>query len=338
MLSVLSRCYIQINSDFDTDYTFTYLTTVGFGDITADTVSQRIFMIFGLSIGSFTTTYFMSTIINLVVTKNQEKVKKRMLVNRVEEYILYRRLPDDLQRHIREYVRLVNSNTCTDEREILRALSPELRKRCSEYSYGNFLRRVPYLSCSSIAHFSYFIEELALCMRQVYFAQDDLVAKKNDFDDECCFIELGSVKIFQHVADEDKLYKVLEVGHFFGETALLSNRFVIDYYVRAISWTGLVTLSHDDFVRVVSLFPVIRRCIRKWLENHRDQHLTHSTVAYRAVLDEMTTDDMSDDEDNTLDPPLIPVEEEELDADENDQSQDSDVDSTNMNSKATQTD
>ena len=137
-------------------YTFTYLTTVGFGDIAADSSAQRIFMIFGLTIGSFTTTYFMSTIINLVATKNQEKTRERMMANRIEEYLLHRKIPDKLQHDIREYVRMVNSNAFGDEQAILNAMSPELRKRCAVYTYGEFVRGIPYLSWLGISHFSYF--------------------------------------------------------------------------------------------------------------------------------------------------------------------------------------
>ena len=268
-------------------FTFTYLTTIGFGDIAADTWEQRIFMIFGLTIGSFTTTYFMSVIINLVVTKNQEKTKKRLLMNRIEEYMLYRQFPDSMQRHIREYVRLVNNNTFTDEGTILKALSPELRKKCTEYNYGSFLRTVPFLTDCDRQK-TYFIEELALQMKTVYFAAEDLIARKNDFDDRCWFIELGSCKIFHCSSEERKRFKVLQVGDRFGETALISNRFVIDYYVRAISWTGLITLHHDSFAEVLALYPRARRHISEWLHQNREEKLVHSTVSYAAVLDEIT--------------------------------------------------
>ena len=268
-------------------FTFTYLTTIGFGDITADSPSQRIFMIFGLTIGSFGTTYFMSVIINLVVTKNQEKTKKRLLMNRIEEYMLYRRFPDELQRHIREYVRLVNNNTFTDERAILQTLSPELRKKCTTYNNGDYLLTVPYLRGSEqIPHFSYFLEELALQMRTVYFAADDLIARKNDFDDRIWFIELGSCKIFQHKKDEKKRYKMLKTGQYFGESALLADTFVIDYYVRAISWTGLVTLDHRTFARVLALYPTVRHFMREWLVHHSHTKIAHSKVTYAAIMKE----------------------------------------------------
>jgi len=259
-------------------------------------------MIFGLTIGSFATTYFMSIIINMVVTKNQEKTKKRLLLNRIEEYMLYRRFPDYLQRHIREYVRLVNNNTFTDERTILNALSPELRKKCTMFNFGEMLRRIPFLrACDSrhksynVAHFGYFIEELALQMRTVYYAADDLILKKNDFADRCWFIEIGTAKIFKHVADEKKLYKQLEVGQYVGETALLSDSFVIDYYVRAMSWVGMVTLDHAAFAEVLSLYPVIRHYISRWIKQHRHRKINHSTITYASIIDEMQ--ELSDGED-----------------------------------------
>ena len=270
-------------------FTFTYLTTIGFGDIVAESPSQRIFMIFGLTMGSFTTTYFMSVIISLVVTKNQEKTKKRLLMNRIEEYMLYRRFPDGLKRNIREYVRLVNNNTFTDETAILRALSPELRKKCSVYKYGTFLRTIPFLqTMDNRMNSRHFIEELALQMSTVYFAADDLIARKNDFDDRCWFIELGSCKIFHSLSDERKRFKVLEAGDRFGETALISNSFVIDYYVRAISWTGMIVLHHDQFAEILALYPAARTHISSWLHHNRNKKLVHSTVTFAVVLDEMS--------------------------------------------------
>ena len=54
------------------------------GDFAPTSISQKIFMCFGLTVGSFMTTYFISAIVHLVATQNHAQTTKKLLYNNLK--------------------------------------------------------------------------------------------------------------------------------------------------------------------------------------------------------------------------------------------------------------
>ena len=144
------------------------------------TISQKIFMCFGLTVGSFMTTYFISAIVHLVATQNQTETTRRLfyinlkyvyflfqptgylvffflqcifyvissvcffIANR--DFMLYYNISKPLQTRIRKYFQFIHANSCLNDNEILNWLSPTLRQDVTIQIRAHLVRNVPFLT------------------------------------------------------------------------------------------------------------------------------------------------------------------------------------------------
>eukprot|EP01083_Nonionella_stella_P144154 449543_1 len=266
-------------------YTFTYLTTVGFGDLTADTKSQRLFMIFGLTVGSFLTTYFISNVVSVVSIKNISQRNNALLLHKLNSFMNYKSVPSKLQVRIREYIRLMHHNTFPEENMILSVLSPELRRNVVGHIYKNVFDKISFLDILQDDHL--FCSHVALKMERHYFAINDLIATKGVIERKLYFIDIGSCKLYEHGRDENSNYKTLNCGDYFGETALLSDAFIRGYYVRAASWCGIITINRHDFFQSLSKYPKVKTRLMTWLLNNHQQRIRHSSLQFQDIEHEI---------------------------------------------------
>jgi hypothetical protein len=113
-------------------YSFTTMTTVGYGDVTPKNSTERIFAICLECLGGFMYAYVISSLTSIVTMEDANAKHTRERLDAVASYINKMELPKDLGRRVRRYFRARKAEAM-DEGTILMDLSPALRGEVSTF-------------------------------------------------------------------------------------------------------------------------------------------------------------------------------------------------------------
>lgn len=165
------------------------IMTVGYGDISAENISEITFSIFTIFFGCGLFAYFINSIGSIAQEINKEShifrfffsLKKNSLIFRVKmgiinKYMEKKGIDYNLQMRVREYLRFIWQEESTQdselEDEIISKLSKSLRSELMFESYGKILRNSPLF----FANFSEkFLSELMYEIKEVRNIPEDIL-------------------------------------------------------------------------------------------------------------------------------------------------------------------
>jgi hypothetical protein len=126
-------------------WAFTTIATVGYGDVTPFTQTERIFLCFIMLVGAISFGYTISNVAALISLEDDTGRKIRDKISSINQYMHYRKLPDDLQRRIRAHYEYAwKRQTVYDEREILTQLPSFLRTKVALRLNKDLIQNVPF--------------------------------------------------------------------------------------------------------------------------------------------------------------------------------------------------
>lgn len=238
----------------------TTLTTVGFGDITAQNNAQMIYSICVelLGIGLYGT--MIGNVANLLSQSDPAKSQYLENIERLSALINYRDLPKDLQGRIRDfYTYLWKKRLGYDEKSFLSGLPQSLKTEVIIHLKREIVEKIPLFKNAE----KDFITEVAVNLQPVIFMPGDYVFKAGDLGKEMFFMVKGEVLVLN--ATEDRLITKLLDGDFFGEVALYKNA-RRNATIRCVSFCDMYSLGKDQFDNIIVNYPQIAEQIREKAE------------------------------------------------------------------------
>jgi hypothetical protein len=125
-------------------WSFTTMTTVGFGDITGSTGIEQGFSIFAMGIGGFTFALIVGGIGDLITRDGVAETAYLQMMGELKEFLFSKSVPKDLgARVVAFHERLYSNRTVFDEQKIFERLPEMLRSEVVLHMYGGVMRRVP---------------------------------------------------------------------------------------------------------------------------------------------------------------------------------------------------
>ena len=242
------------------------ITTVGYGDITAVTSTERLYTIFTMLVGYTLFAYMIGSIASLLSKSSPAKEQYHINLEKLSNAIHYADLPVDLQRKIIAYYRYIYThNLGYDEASFIEDLPQSLKKEVSFHFRREVMEHVSIFQGADDA----FFREIALHIKLHIMLPGEYVFKKGDRGENMYLISRGKVEILLEEGEEDKI--VLTEGDFFGEIALFKD-IPRTASVRAATYCDLYVLSRTIFDRALHRYPHIREVIEKMV-NERAQHV-----------------------------------------------------------------
>jgi len=237
-------------------WAFSTLTTVGFGDISAYTNSERFFSIFVMIAGVSWYAFIISTISSIISMFDRRnaiiKRKQRLL----SEFMREARMPWDLRRRIFRYFDFVTSieGGDGDSREmegVLSMLSAQLRTEVTLHVHRQVIPQIPFFLNKS----PQFIASTVTLLRPLQFLSGDYISTRGQHADEMYFLVEGRTVV---ILEDGTKFKSMIAGSYFGEIGcLLSERHrvsivaVVDCEMQALSKIDLRALM-DEYPDVAS--------------------------------------------------------------------------------------
>lgn len=244
-------------------WTITTITTIGYGDITPTSNQQTLYTMFVQLIGAGMYGYIIGNLASLLANSDLARTQFRAKLEKVQTFLQYRDVPQDLQESIRTYYDYVwNHRRGFDESSVLQDLPQSLKLQVALHLNREIIEKVPMFRGAP----DELVRQIVLNLRPQLFTPGDYVFRKGELGDQMYFISRGKVEVVSE--DGKTVYATLGDGAFFGEIALLfsSERTAS---VRATEYCDLYTLDKRTFDTVLAKFPEVAEHVRSMADERR---------------------------------------------------------------------
>lgn len=232
-------------------WAFTTMTTVGYGDITAITVNEKIYAMFSMIVACGVFAYTVGSIGSLVSKQNAMENAYREQVVAVNRYMRKKELPYDLQFRVRRYLEYVWENkkrNNLDEKQILKLLSEPLRDEIYAHIHGIVIKLCVIFN----QYEAHFIAQVTRALEGETYAPGDTVIEEGEMSSKIYFIQNGKVDIFHH--STKSTFKELGPSEYFGEIAFFTER-PRCASAKCLDFVDLLSLSRACMNELLEKFP-----------------------------------------------------------------------------------
>lgn len=131
----------------------TTLTTVGYGDITPYTTSEKVVAMLSMTIGSVMFCYLAGNVIAFVSHRRQSDILKEKKLEAVNEYLRVRGVDVETKREVRKhFTEFYEHRTAMEEAELLEIMPLYLKKKVVKQVYGHLIDNLVFLQAFSSAN------------------------------------------------------------------------------------------------------------------------------------------------------------------------------------------
>ena len=200
-------------------WTLMTVTTVGYGDVSAGTTSERIYNLFIMSFGVLMYSFTIGSLSSILATmdqKNEEMNQKlQILAGIKKEY----NLDKDLYDKVRKVIKFDLSRNQKDKMEFLQELPNKLRIELSQIMHDKVVQSLNFFKEQPNDFFAY----VAPLLKPVKFSQNDFLYKIEDMIDEMYFVTKGTIIFCLDKKYDEKEIKEIKKNNNFGEIEMCLN-------------------------------------------------------------------------------------------------------------------
>uniref|UniRef100_A0A665WL40 Cyclic nucleotide-binding domain-containing protein n=1 Tax=Echeneis naucrates TaxID=173247 RepID=A0A665WL40_ECHNA len=262
-------------------FTLSSLTSVGFGNVSPNTNSEKIFSICVMVIGSLMYASIFGNVSAIIQRLYSGTTRYHTQMLRVKEFIRFHQIPGGLRQRLEEYFQHAWSYTNgIDMNAVLKGFPQSLQADICLHLNRSLLQNCKAFRGGSQAC----LRALAMRFKTVHAPPGDTLIHYGDILDSLFFISRGSIQVIK----DDVVVAILEKNDIFGE--------VIHMYdepgksnsdVHTITYCDLHRILRDDLLEVLDIYPSFADNFWRNLE---------ITFDLRDVLPPIiTTDDSGDD-------------------------------------------
>jgi len=237
----------------------TTLTTVGYGDITPHGNAQMLFTMLVEILGVGFYGFIIGKVASILSKKDPSKAKYMESMEKLTALSRMRRLPNSLQRKLRDYYEYVLTKRMGyNEEEFLEDLPPSLKGEVSRFLKKDVIEKIPLFNEADSA----FIDSVAIYLKPFVLTPDDILFHKGEAGYEMYFVLSGTLVV---IDESENIIAGLKDGDYFGEMALFRNQ-PRNATVKATTYCDLYSLNKTTFDSVLRRFPNIAEKIKSKVE------------------------------------------------------------------------
>ena len=231
-------------------WSFTTMTTVGYGDISGATALEQGFSIIAMGIGGFTFALIVGGIGDLITRAGVAEAAYSSMMGELKEFLNSKGVEKELSmRVIKYHERLYGNRTVFDEKTIFDRLPESLRSEVVLHMYGGVVSRIPLFSKLNQKA----LADVCLSLKAYHAAEGEAFTVEGEEADKMFIIKAGMVKL--SVAGDELQSSPMKGGDFFGLICLAGLSDIRPYTTTAMRQCQLCTLSRDDMQRLIGMHP-----------------------------------------------------------------------------------
>ena len=195
-------------------WSFSTLTTVGYGDINARTVEEQTFSMFMMLLGVSWYAYTVGSMSTILASFDKQNKQVRDKMIQVNTFIRETKLPNPLGSRVRRYFeyslsRKQNGLFGYDADEILQEISNTLRTEVLCSVEAELIEQIPFFEGKSPT----FVANTIQLLRPVVVQKGEYIIQEGSASDEMYFLINGTAAVYYGNTEVKKLNK----GAYFGE-------------------------------------------------------------------------------------------------------------------------
>ncbi|KAK6302690.1 hypothetical protein J4Q44_G00270450 [Coregonus suidteri] len=230
-------------------FTFSSLTSVGFGNVSPNTNSEKIFSICVMLIGSLMYASIFGNVSAIIQRLYSGTARYHTQMLRIREFIRFHQIPNPLRQRLEEYFQHAWSYTNgIDMNAVLKGF-PE----CLQADICLHLNRILLENCKAFKGSTKgCLRALAMRFKTTHAPPGDTLVHASDVISALYFISRGSIEILRG----DVVVAILGKNDIFGEPINLYARpGKSNADVRALTYCDLHTIHREDMLEVLDMYP-----------------------------------------------------------------------------------
>jgi len=235
-------------------FTFTMMTTVGYGDVIPTTTGTRLYVTCMMIVSCGVFAYTLGSIGSLVAKQNAEANAYREKVVNLNQYMRKNNLPGELQFRVRRFLEYIWGKKIADslnEREILSALSEPLKDEVYAQVNGAIVNICPvFLSLDQT-----FVTQLSKLLNPETFAPGDVVFEQGLLGGKMFYIVHGKIEVYHQATNSS--FKILHTKAYFGEISFFTNQ-PRCASTRCLEFADVLSLERADTDKLLLKFPLTK--------------------------------------------------------------------------------
>lgn len=243
-------------------WTFTTLTTVGYGDIAAKTIPQMLYccgvQVAGVGVFGF----ILSNVAGIVARSDAAREHHMDNLDKIETFMNIHHTPAELRTNVRSFYHYMwKTKKGYQDQTLLDGLPAKIQSELIMHINKPIIEKVPFLRGADHELLSDLMNEL----EPRIFVPGEKVFKIDDHGDSLYFIQSGNVEV---VTRDGSVVATLGDGSFFGEMALVSSK-TRTATVRATTFCDVYLLHRAAFDRVSTAYPEFRKHLEEVMNDRK---------------------------------------------------------------------
>ncbi|XP_018011421.1 potassium voltage-gated channel subfamily H member 6 [Hyalella azteca] len=252
-------------------FTFSSLTSVGFGNVAATTDAEKIFTILVMLVGSLMYASIFGNVSAIIQRLYAGTARYHTQFMRVKEFIRFYQIPNPLRQRMEEYFQHAWSYTNGIDMGAVLNMFPE----CLQADISLHLNESLFQSCPSFAGATPgCLRALSMKFRTTHAPPGDTLVHKGDVLTAVYFIGRGSIEILK----DDVVMAILGKNDIYGENPCIYPSIgKSSCSVRALTYCDLHRIMRDDILDVLELYPEFHETFARNIEitfNLRDEEVS----------------------------------------------------------------
>eukprot|EP00066_Takifugu_rubripes_P001071 XP_003962008.1 PREDICTED: potassium voltage-gated channel subfamily H member 7 [Takifugu rubripes] len=231
-------------------FTFSSLTSVGFGNVSPNTNSEKIFSICVMLIGSLMYASIFGNVSAIIQRLYSGTARYHAQMLRVKEFIRFHQIPNPLRQRLEEYFQhsWTYTNGIDMNTEVLKGFPECLQADICLHLNRNLLHNCKAFQGATKGC----LRALAMRFRTTHAPPGDTLVHSGDVLTALYFLCRGSIEILK----DDIVVAILGKNDIFGEMIhLYSKPGKSNADVRALSYCDLSTIQREDLLEVIDMYP-----------------------------------------------------------------------------------
>mmetsp|Transcript_28857 Transcript_28857/g.51417 ORF Transcript_28857/g.51417 Transcript_28857/m.51417 type:complete len:601 (+) Transcript_28857:635-2437(+) len=253
------------------------LTTVGFGDINAFTVGEKVicmlWMMFGVGFYSFTVGTVTSVLSSIDAKSSMINSKLAL----IELFAKDSRLPDDLIKRVTKLVKAQAETVTLDDKQrqmLLLQMPKNLRFEIAMTMHGSAASKIDFIKSQKSAFVASIVPLMQFLVRRI----DEYIYKKGDYAEEMYFVATGRVNYL--FAQTGTVLKTIVTGSYFGEIEMLG-QVPREYSTITECYCEFLTMGRQLFDVMLKNYPGVA----KSLKDIADERKERNTAAQQELVE-----------------------------------------------------
>ncbi|XP_067372991.1 potassium voltage-gated channel subfamily H member 7-like isoform X2 [Channa argus] len=231
-------------------FTFSSLTSVGFGNVSPNTNSEKIFSICVMLIGSLMYASIFGNVSAIIQRLYSSTARYHAQMLRVKEFIRFHQIPNPLRQRLEEYFQhsWTYTNGIDMNTEVLKGFPECLQADICLHLNRNLLHNCKAFEGATKGC----LRALAMRFNTTHAPPGDTLVHCGDVITALYFLSRGSIEILK----DDIVVAILGKNDIFGEMIhLFAKPGKSNADVRALSYCDLSTIQREDLLEVIDMYP-----------------------------------------------------------------------------------